>query len=193
MDPVFTLQWPEFLMAQRLQRLLPKGDGYSLLVPLSRQEKAIDLAILRKQGGSHNIITIQVKASRTYSRPEPKNESTKRFRFYTWFNRFPVPDDADFLLLVGLYAPDAGRTKSVSAKWYRDCSLLFTRDEMRTFMDSCLTVGGTPDKMFGFGFDEPPAVFLTRGDQTRSLKDYSKYTLEARVDLLRQSLSGVFP
>ena len=116
MDPVFTLQWPEFLLAQRLQRLLPKGDGYSLLVPLSRQEKAIDLAILRKQGGSHKTVTIQVKASRTYSRPEPKKESTKRFRFYTWFNRFPVPDDADFLLLVGLYAPDAGRTKSVSAK-----------------------------------------------------------------------------
>src|SRR5437870_5815203 len=161
MDPVFTLQWPEFLLAQRLQRLLPKGDGYSLLVPLSRQEKAIDLAILRKQGGSHKTVTIQVKASRTYSRPEPKKESTKRFRFYTWFNRFPVPDDADFLLLVGLYAPDAGRTKSVSAKWYRDCSLLFTRDEMRTFMGSCLTVGGNPDMMFGFGFVDMVAVFVT--------------------------------
>jgi hypothetical protein len=177
-------------MAQHLQKLLPKRDGYSLLVPLSRQEKAIDLAVLRKQGGLHKTVTIQVKASRTYLHPEPKNESTKRFRFETWFNRFPVPDEADFFLLVGLYAPDAGRTTRVSAKWYRDCSLLFTRDEMRAFMESCITVGGNPDKMFGFGFDEPPPVFLTRGDQTRSLKDYSSYTLDARVDLLRQSLSG---
>src|ERR1019366_1210042 len=53
MDPVFTLQWPEFLLANRLQKLLPKKDGYSVLIPTSRQEKGIDLAVLKKSNGQN--------------------------------------------------------------------------------------------------------------------------------------------
>jgi hypothetical protein len=190
MDPVFTLQWPEFVLAHRLQQRLPKKDGYSLLVPLSRQEKGVDLAILKKLGGAHRTLTIQIKASRAYSRPPPKRESTKRFQFYTWFRRFDVPEDADFILLFGMYAPDTGRTRPVTAKWYQDCTLLFTRDEMKEFLLSCLTVGGQPDQMFGFGFDQPTKVFLTRGDQKRGLKDYSSHLLDARMSLLRTSLNA---
>jgi hypothetical protein len=190
MDPVFTLQWPEFLLAQQLQKVFPKAQGYSLLVPLSRQEKAIDLAILKKGCGSHTTVTVQIKASRTYLHPPPKKEGTKRFRFETWFKCFVVPEEADFFILFGLYAPDAGRTERVSSNWYRDCSLLFTHAEMRALIESCLTVGGKPDRMFGFGFDESSAVFLTRGDQTRSLKDYSSYVLDRRIDLIRNALKN---
>ena len=190
MDPVFTLQWPEFVLAHRLQQRLPKKEGYSLLVPLSRQEKGVDLAILKKSGGAHRTLTIQIKASRAYSGSPPKRASTKRFQFYTWFRRFEVPEDADFILLFGMYAPDAGRTKPVTAKWYQDCTLLFTRAEMNAFMATCLTVGGKPDQMFSFGFDEPTKVFLTRGDQKRGLKDYSSHLLDARMGLLRKSLNA---
>ena len=188
MDPVFTLQWPEYLLAHRLQILLPKKDGYSVFVPLSRQEKAVDLAILRKRGGAHKTITIQIKSSRTYSPEPPKRQSTKRFRFYTWFNRFEPPTDADFIILFGMYAPDAGRTKKVSSAWYRDCSLLFSNVEMKVLMKSCLTRSGSLDKMFGFGFDDPNAVYLTRGDQDRQYKDYADHVLEKRIDLIKQSL-----
>ena len=159
-----------------------------MLIPLSRQEKGIDLAILKKLGGAHRTVTIQIKASRAYSRPPPVRETTKRFQHYTWFRRFDVPEEADFILLFGMYAPDTGRTKSVTAKWYQDCTLLFTRDELKEFMLSCLTVGGRPDQMFGFGFDDPTKIFLTRGDQNRGLKDYSSYLLDARMSLLRKSL-----
>lgn len=190
MDPVFTLQWPEFVLAHRLQQRLPKKEGYSLLIPLSRQEKGIDLAILKKLGGAHRTLTLQIKASRAYSHPPPKRESTKRFQFYTWFSRFDVPEDADFILLFGMYAPDTGRTRRVNSRWYQDCTLLFTRDEMRDFLLSCLTVGGQPDKMFGFGFDDPNEVFLTRGDQKRGLRNYSSHLLDTRMDLLRASLNA---
>jgi hypothetical protein len=169
---------------------LPKKEGYSLLVPLSRQETGIDLAILKKQGGAHRTLTMQIKASRSFPGSQPKRETTLRFLHYTWFNRFQVPEDADFILLVGMYAPDTGRTRRVSAKWYQDCTLLFTRQEMSNFMNSCLTVGGKPDGMFGFGFDAPTKVILTRGDQQRRLEDYSKYLLDARMDLLRAALNG---
>jgi len=61
---------------------------------------------------------------------------------------------------------------------------------MREFMNSCLTVGGKPDQMFGFGFDDPTAVFLTRGDPNRNLRDYSSYLLDSRMPLLREALSA---
>ncbi len=191
MDPVFTLQWPEFLIANRLQKKLPKKEGYSVLIPVSRQEKAIDLAILKKnEKGQSRVATIQVKASRTYIPEAPKRENTKRFLYYTWFNRFEVSRETDFFLLFGLYAPDAGRTKKVASTWYRDCSLLFTQREMKKFMDNCLTVKGTTDKMFGFGFDSPKQVFQTRGDKNRKFKDYSEYLLDNRIDEIKKYLEN---
>jgi hypothetical protein len=188
MDPVFTLQWPEFLLANRLQKLLPKKDGYSILIPTSRQEKGIDLAVLNKSNGQNQVVTIQIKASRTYFGQPPKRETTEKFAFYTWFNRFDVPEEADFILLFGMYAPDAARTKSVTAKWYSDCTLLFTKNEMKQLMQDCLTVGGQPDKMFGFGFNDPSAVFQTRGDKERRRKPFSDFLLDKRIDLIKGAL-----
>jgi hypothetical protein len=188
MDPVFTLQWPEFILANRLQKLLPKKDGYSILIPTSRQEKGIDLAVLKKNSGQNRVATIQIKASRTYFGKPPKHENTKRFAFYTWFNRFDVPEEADFILLFGMYAPDTGQTKRVTARWYRDCTLLFTKDEMKQLMKNCLTVGGRPDKMFGFGFNDPSGIFQTRGDKDRSLKPFSDFLLDKRIKLIQDVL-----
>lgn len=190
MDPVFTLQWPEFLLANRLQKILPKKEGYSVLIPTSRQEKGIDLAVLKKGTGQNRVVTFQIKASRTYIRTPPKRADTKRFTFGTWFNRFDVPEAADFILLFGLYAPDAGRTRPVTAKWYKDCTLLFRKDEMLKFMRNCLTVGGRPDKMFGFGFDQPSAIFQTRGDTNRGLKDFSSFLLENRIKMIHEALNA---
>jgi hypothetical protein len=182
MDPVFTLQWPEFVIAQKLQSLLPRKDGYSVLVPLSRQEEGIDLAVLhRGVTDKSETLTIQVKASRTYHPSPPKRKDTVRFRFYTWFNRFDVPDRADFVILFGMYAPDLAKTTRVSADWYKDCSLVFTREEMRQFMSDCKTVGGTPDRMFGFGFNDLSKIILTRGDMNRSGRDFTTYLLENRI------------
>ena len=141
MDPVFTLQWPEFLLAERLQKLFPKSKHFSVLVPTSRQEKGIDLALVHKRpGGSSRVALLQVKASRTHSPKPPKGEATRCFRFETWFNTFEPSDHADFFLLLGMYAPDSARTKRVGPRWYRDVTLLFTYAEMKDFIDGCLTV-----------------------------------------------------
>lgn len=182
MDPVFTLQWPEFILANRLQKLLPKAQGFSVLVPVSRQEKGFDLAITRRAaGGKSATTTIQIKASRTYLAEPPKRESTKRYQFETWFNRFEVPKEADFFLLFGTYAPDPSRTAPVNQDWYQDCTLLFTQAEMKKFMASCLTVGGQPDRMFGFGFNSDRRIFQTRGDQKRRGREFTQFLLEERI------------
>ena len=189
MDPVFTLQWPEFLLANRLQQLLPKSHGYSVLIPASRQEKGFDLALLKKRPhGMSRVATIQIKASRSYNQKQPKRKTTKRWRFHTWFNRFTVPKEADYFLLFGLYAPDAGRTKRGGRHWYKDCTLLFTQQEMKDFMSSCRTRGGKPDRMFGFGFDDERKVVQTRGDKDRRFKDYTQFLLMKRIPLLKAAL-----
>jgi len=190
MDSVFTLQWPEFLLANELQKMLPKAQGYSVLIPTSRQEKGIDLAIIKKARGNSRVATIQIKASRTYMPDPPKRHTTERYRYYTWFNRFDVPDDADFFLLFGMYPPDGKQTKSVNAQWYQHLTLLFDHEEMKELMSNCRTRSGRPDKMFGFGFDNEKKVVLTRGDEHGSRKDYSHHLLQNRIDVLRNYLSS---
>jgi hypothetical protein len=189
MEPVFTLQWPEYLLSQELSKSFPKSKHYSVLVPASRQEKGIDLALVCKRPGSKSrVALLQVKASRTYPHEAPKLESTKRYRFGTWFNRFDPSPDADFFLLLGMYPPDTARTKPVNAAWYRHWTLLFTLAEMRRLMSSCRTVGGTPDRMFGFDFDTEARIVQTRGDQKRLQLDYTDHLLGNRVDLLKTFL-----
>ncbi len=190
MDPIFTLHWPEFILSNRLQKLLPKSQGYSVFVPASRQEKGIDLAIVKKKtNGRSRVVTLQIKASRTYAQKVPKRKSKKEhFRFHTWFNRFDVPKEADFFLLFGMFAPDASRTKRVGVEWYRDCTLLFTQKEMKELMAKCRTVAGTPDKMFGFGFSDETRVVQTRGDRSRKFQNFTGRLLDNRGRVLKRAL-----
>lgn len=192
MDPVFTLQWSEYVLAERLQAALPKSEGFSVWIPLSRQEKGVDLAVLRKQAdGSSKTVTIQVKASRTYLTDEPKRDTTERHLFHSWFNRFTVSQDADFFLLFGQYAPDVTRTSQVSAKWYRDMTLLLSNVEMRELMDNCKTVKtGADDSMFGFGFDDERKIVQVRGDATRSKRDYTQFLLSNSLHRIRSALGA---
>lgn len=189
MDPVFTIQWPEFQLANRLQTMLKKKDGYSLYIPLSRQEKGVDLIVLKKSiNGGSRALTIQVKSSRVYMSTPPKNPGKTYFRFNTWFNRFVVQPEADVYLLYGSYAPDPNRTLKVGAKWYQECTLMFTNEEMKIFMDSCFTVKGKPDGKFGFGFDDNIKICQTRGDKDRQFKDYSQHLLGKRLEKITEML-----
>lgn len=189
MDPVFTLQWPEFLLAERLHRHFPKSKHFSVLIPASRQEKGIDLALVHKSpGGSSRVALLQVKSSRTYTREPPKRRTTRRFQFETWFQTFEPSDHADFFLLIGLFAPDSAQTERIGPRWYRDVTLLFTFCEMKDFIDSCRTVRGKgkPDGKFGFGFDDERRIVQTRGDPLRGEKDFTPWLLDNRWEMLKK-------
>lgn len=185
MDPVFTLQWTEYVVAEKLGTLFPKKDDFSVLIPTSRQEKGIDLGLVKKcDHGKSSVALIQVKASRSYIEEPPKRASTVRFKHNTWFNRFDPSPQADFFVLVGLYPPDTGRTKPVDRSWYRACMLLFTYQELITFLDGCKTKEGKPDGKFGFGFNDESKIVWTRGDANHTYSDYSSFLISNRRDLL---------
>lgn len=184
MEPVFTIPYSEYCVAIHLQHLFKPKDGYSLFIPLSRQEKGVDLLLAKRQDEHTVSITIQVKASRTYSPKPTKSGNSKRLSYYTWFNNFDVPKQADYIFLAGLYPPEEGRTKKSASSWWSAVILVFTQAEMISFISNINTLKGTRDKMFGFGFDEPTKIYQTRGDMDRGFMDYSSHLLQNQVETI---------
>jgi len=201
MKPVFTLQWPEFVIAGKFREFLQPKKGepkenYSILIPLSRQEKGIDLAILKTMPPNNpSVTTVQVKASRSYLPQEPKRKNIFRYDYYTWFNRFDIPERADFIIIVGMYSINLDRPGKGTKKWYRNCSLLFTFHEMHQFFQDCKTKTGEPAKWFGFGFDaDLKSIILTRGDMDKGRrKDFAGFLLENRLNDIKRKLNGEQP
>lgn len=189
MEPVFSLPYSEFCVAQQLAKLFPASRGYSLYAPVSRQEPGVDLVLARRRGRRVRVACIQVKSSRTYSRRSATGRTKRPFRYYTWFNTFECPPQADFFCLVALYpAVDAAQRRELGT-WWSPQILLFTQTEMRRFIRSVRTVGGKPDRMFGFGFDHAHESFQTRGDSKRRHRPFSKHLLPQRLGRLRTFLT----
>ncbi|MGH7559355.1 MAG: hypothetical protein ACREMD_16550 [Gemmatimonadota bacterium] len=65
---------------------------------------------------------------------------------------------------------------------------MFTNKEMRSFIANVKTVGGNPDKMFGFGFSGPDHVIQSRGDQLRRRRDFGSYLIKKRKKDLQDFL-----
>lgn len=90
MNPVFTLNYPELLVAETLQQHFKPKDGYGILVPLSVQQKGYDLALLCRSTSGTKVATLQVKSSRTYRGTpgtSPKSK-VRTFAHYMWLNQF---------------------------------------------------------------------------------------------------------
>jgi len=138
------------------------------------------------------VACIQVKSSRTYSpRTVPTARTTRpTFRYYTWFNNFDVPPQADFFCLVALYpAVDAAQKRELGSWWVPQI-LLFSQAEMRRFLRGVRTVAGKPDRMFGVGFNDPSEAVQTRGDSKRRYRDFSDHLLSKSLSGLRKFLAA---
>lgn len=178
MNPIFTLNYPEFLIAEHLKKLLSKADGYSILIPVSSQQKGYDIALMHRKDSESKVVTFQVKSSKMHSEPigiGPRN-GLQNFSNTMWLNRFIVPSEADFFILVGLYAPDPTNLKNSTDVWYPHI-LLFTNEEMNQSMNSFRQRNTDRPDSFAFGFNNSKEAFLTRGHALKEHPDYSKYLL----------------
>ena len=63
MEPIFTMQYGEFAVADYLSKNIKDASIY---IPASAQEKGIDLLLYRFEKDKNTTNTIQVKMSRTY-------------------------------------------------------------------------------------------------------------------------------
>jgi hypothetical protein len=192
MDAIFTLPYSEYAAANMLAKAFKSTAGYSIFVPTSRTEKGVDLLLARRAGGLTRALTIQVKSSRTYvGTPAIRKVKNRRFKYYTWFNRFKVPPEADYFILFGLFPANQDTSKKVAESWWQSMCLVFSNQEMSEFMEKIKTKKGTPDNMFSFGFDTPKEIFLTRGNETNMQLDYSKYRFDLQVKELRLALDSM--
>ena len=181
MEPKFTIQYGEYAVAQYLSKI----KGASIFIPLSAQEKGIDLLIYKFINGNNKVQTVQVKMSGSYN-------IDKKYQNRLWFNRFEVQDNADWFILVGIYPQFSSKYESkVSdiAKW-DEIMLVFTKDEMKQFMSE-LKQKKTPDKpdtKFYFGFNDKTKIFRTRGYPQE--RDMSEYLIEKRLIDIEKALEG---
>ncbi len=185
MNPIFTLQYSEFELANQLQDSFPQSEGFSIFVPTSRQEKGIDLILVQKlPRGKSKVITFQIKSSRTWSpKPDTKPKATK-LQYNSWFNNFDVQDEgADYYLLFVVYFRD--ENKMGAKRELHNLTLLFTNREMADFLKLVLTKAGTPDKFFGFGFNDDEKIVHNRGNNGQP-KDCTRFLLRRRIGKLRR-------
>lgn len=181
MNPIFSINYPELAVAHYLQKHFPKKSGYSLLIPLSGQQKGYDLALMLRNGSGSKVVTFQVKSSRTYEgRGESKANGLRKFRHYMWLNNFASPPEADMFVLIGFYAPQVTSLRKKSGVW-KPHMLLFTQEEMSTLLRSIRKRRTDQrDTHFGFGFNEADEAFLTRGHAQEQHPDYSERLISRR-------------
>ncbi len=176
MQPIFTMQYGEFAVADYLSKRI---KGASVFIPASAQEKGIDLLLYRYDHGCNKTSTVQIKMSRTYY-SEKKNAD---FPYSLWFNRFTIQENANWYILVGIYAkyPDAPSSAKARSTVWDTIMLAFTNKEMALFMSEVKQKKDNTkdDKMFGFSFDDNKLIYQTRGyPQVRNM---SHYLIENRL------------
>lgn len=191
MDAIFTLPYSEYAAANMLADHFKPSQGYSVFVPASRTEKGVDLLLTKRDPQRVRTLAFQVKASRTYPGSPPiRKVKNRRFAYYTWFNSFDVPPQADYFILFGLFAPEQSTSKRVAKSWWQSMCLVFSNEEMSEFMASIKTKTGKPDRMFGFGFDTPKEVLLTRGSESGTQTDYSSHLFASQLKAVRAALAS---
>ena len=184
MDALFTIPYGEYAVADRLTKLI-NDKKVSIFIPASRQEKGIDMLIYAYENGKNKISTVQVKQSRTYY--ENKVITVEGVKMpvtgYLWFNRFEVPENADWIILTGtrVIHPQTWEKSGIKDVSWDPIMLVFTGDEMRDFMKNVKQRKDPTkdDKMFGFWYDDNGEIYQERGCAVN--RKMSQYLIENRI------------
>lgn len=184
MDAIFTIPYGEYAVADKLAKLINEKK-ISIFIPASRQEKGIDLLIYSFESKKNSIASIQVKQSRTYYKNQVIDVDGVKTPVtgYLWFNRFEVPENADWIILTGtrVIHPKAWDKSGINDVSWDPIMLAFTGDEMRKFMKNVKQRRDPTkdDKMFGFWYDDNGDIYQERGCAVN--RKMSQYLIENRI------------
>lgn len=165
MEPIFTIPYPEYVVAEKFAEIFKKNDGYSIYVPASRQQKGVDL-LLAKQGSTHTkALTIQVKSSKVWLAKKPSKKDIENGidpLFTLWFKQFRYENEfsADVYIFIGLKPIDLAETKKKKASAWEPVMLMFTHEQLKEYFERLV------DWSLYFTFDKSGKVFFTRGLET---------------------------
>jgi hypothetical protein len=187
MEGIFTLPYSEYEAIRQLQGWLPKQKGYSLFIPVSRQQKGVDFVLHSAKSGK--FLTVQLKSSRAYI----WNGDYFPIRF--WFTNFIKkykPRIADLYLFFCLYPVySLDRKVNEKVKSWQSIILIFRDHEMLPLLKKVKTKRGRIDYFISFGIEtydyEPPKkVIGTRGRFAGV--NLTKHLIENRITLLKRML-----
>jgi len=191
MDAMFSIPYGEYAVADKLTNLI-SSKKVSIFIPASRQEKGIDMIVYSFDGNKNQFATVQVKQSRTYYKDKVLTVSGKTVPVsgYLWFNRFDVPDNADWIILTGtrVIHPAAWENAGIKDVSWDPIMLAFTRDEMSVFMKNVKQRKNPTkdDKMFGFWYDESGNIYQERGCPVN--REMNAYLIENRIAEITASI-----
>lgn len=177
----FTIPFPEYDIANILQKEFSKKNNFSVAIPFSRQQKFYDLLLIN--GESKKSVTIQVKSSRTWPGKEKEE-----YQFYSWLNYFDIKNNySDFYLIYMTY-PVFDKNFRPGAKWNRKI-LVFNQKEMAELLNSVKTKTGKQERFFSFGFNiSDNKIYGARGFAHLEKQEFSKNLLENKLNEIRKSL-----
>lgn len=177
----FTIPFPEYDIANILQKEFPKKDNFSVAIPLSRQQKFYDLLLVN--GETKKSVTIQVKSSRTYLGTE-KHE----YQYYSWLNYFDIKDNYSDFYFVYMTYPVFDKNFRPGARWDRKI-LTFNQKEMIELLNNVKTKAGKRERFFSFGFNaSDDKIWGARGFAHLEKQEFSKNLLENKLNEIRKKL-----
>lgn len=189
MDGIFTLPYSEFEIVNKFQDSFKRKDGFSVYIPVSRQEKAVDFILSKSK--SHKIARFQVKASRTYIHDaEIKTNGVIKhpdYRYNLWFSNFIDKYEtglADYYLLFGLF-PVYSNENPIDSNFWKSMILCLSDEKMNYTLNSALTKKEQkPDRFYGLSFNNPNQVIGTRGFLDKP--DFSEYILKDQITNIKE-------
>ena len=142
MDGIFSLPYSEYETILQVQRHFKKKDGLSVFIPVSRQQKGVDFAIVNTE--NRKTLTVQVKASRSWNATEiPKRPRREVFKHSLWFNNFIhgfASGRADVYMLFGNYPVyDAAKGIKSRQNIWKPVVLAFKDLEMKALLEQVKT------------------------------------------------------
>ncbi len=155
----FSIEYPEYDIAGKLQFDFKKTDHYSVSVPLSRQQKYYDLLLYN--ASNKKSLSIQVKSSRVYINNNPTKAND--YHYTAWLNTFDATTYCDYYFI---YIPfPVFDSKTFAPKAHALHLLVFSAEEMIKIMDNRkLTRSGKQDKFLYFSFNmDSTDIYGTRG------------------------------
>ena len=189
MDGIFTLPYSEFEIVNKFQGIFKKKDGYSVYIPVSRQEKDVDFILTKS--GSEKIARFQVKSSRTYIHEikilKSGKEKIPEFKYNLWFNNFRAKyqmKSADFYILFGLY-PIYSTQKGINSDFWKSIIVCLPDRVMNDTLQDVLTKRERkPDRFLGLSFNNPHEIIGTRGFIEN--KSFSQYLIDNQIDRITE-------
>jgi hypothetical protein len=180
----FSIPYPEYHIAGLLQNQFPKEKNFTVFIPMSRQQKHMDLLLYNLE--NKKSATIQVKSSRTYITTMPLNPN--QYNYTTWLGNFDPSDCVDFYVYYIPYPLFDAKTYMPKAKQGLHV-LVFDKVEMKMLLAHIKkTKTGKQDRFFYFGFNlHENRIFSARGFE-KSGQEFTKNLLSNRWNLLESAM-----